>query len=223
MSDRRAGQAAAHGFTLLELLAAIMLLGLLMAVLFGGLRLGARVWETADARLDASTRIQIVQDFVRQRLAAALPLEALAPEQVQGSDFAPLFQGTAQTLRFAGLMPENLGAGLYLMELVVVDSDEPDGGADLVLRWRPFDLYDQTVAQVEPEERVLVENIEGMELAYFGTNNPEQPPEWRQGWENQPELPRLIRLRVRFAENDEREWPELIVRPMLDRAPTFGF
>ena len=51
----------------------------------------------------------------------------------------------------------------------------------------------------------------------------EQPPEWREGWENQPELPRLIRLRVRFAENDEREWPELIVRPMLDRAPTFGF
>ena len=57
MSDRRAGQAAAHGFTLLELLAAIMLLGLLMAVLFGGLRLGARVWETADARLDPSSSL----------------------------------------------------------------------------------------------------------------------------------------------------------------------
>ena len=130
MSDRRARQAAAHGFTLLELLAAIMLLGLLMAVLFGGLRLGARVWETADARLDASTRIQIVQDFVRQRLAETLPLEALAPEQAQGSDFAPLFQGTAQTVRFAGLMPENLGAGLYLMELVVADSGEADGSAE---------------------------------------------------------------------------------------------
>ena len=60
------------------------------------------------------------------------------------------------------------------------------GGADLVLRWRPFDLYDQTVAQVEPEERVLVENIEGMVLAYFGTNNPVQPPVWGDGWENHP-------------------------------------
>jgi prepilin-type N-terminal cleavage/methylation domain-containing protein len=44
--DRRATE---HGFTLLELLVAITLLGLLMAALFGGLRLGARVWETADA------------------------------------------------------------------------------------------------------------------------------------------------------------------------------
>jgi general secretion pathway protein J len=223
MSDRRGGQAAEHGFTLLELLAAITLLGLLMAVLFGGLRLGARVWETADARLDASTRIQIVQDFVRQRLAETLPLEALALEAAQGSDFAPLFQGTTQAVRFAGLMPANLGAGLYLMDLVLLASGEADGSGNLVLRWRPFDLYDQTVAEVEPEERVLVENIEGLELAYFGTNNPEQPPEWREGWERQPELPRLIRIRVHFAEDDERQWPELIVRPMLDRAPTFGF
>jgi general secretion pathway protein J len=222
MTRRRALQAE-HGFTLLELLAAITLLGLLMAVLFGGLRLGARVWETADARLDASSRIQIVQDFIRQRLAETLPLEALAPEPAQEGGFAPLFQGTPQAVRFAGLLPEHLGAGLYLMDLVLADSGKADGSGNLVLRWRPFDLYDETREEVEPEERVLVENIEGLELAYFGTNNPEQPPEWREGWERQPELPRLIRIRVHFAEDDERQWPELIVRPMLDRAPTFGF
>ncbi len=60
-----------QGFTLLELLVAITLLGLLMAALFGGLRLGARVWETGETRLDASARVQIVQDFLRQRLAEA--------------------------------------------------------------------------------------------------------------------------------------------------------
>ena len=220
---RLRGLHAEHGFTLLELLAAITLLGLLMAVLFGGLRLGARVWETADARLDASSRIQIVQDFIRQRLAETLPLEALAAEPAQEGGFAPLFQGTTQAVRFAGLLPEHLGAGLYLMDLVLADSGDAEGTGNLVLRWRPFDLYDETREEVEPEERVLVENIEGLEFAYFGTNNPEQPPEWREGWERQPELPRLIRIRVHFAEGDERQWPELIVRPMLDRAPTFGF
>ena len=39
-----------RGFTLLELLIAMTLLGLLMLGLFGGLRLGARVWEAGDAR-----------------------------------------------------------------------------------------------------------------------------------------------------------------------------
>ena len=54
MSRRHELRAAERGFTLLELLVAITLLGLLMAALFGGLRLGTRVWETADARLDSS-------------------------------------------------------------------------------------------------------------------------------------------------------------------------
>ena len=223
MSRRRGPRAAEHGFTLLELLVAIMLLGLLMAALFGGLRLGARVWETADARLDASVTIQIVQDFVGQRLAETLPLEAVPPEVAEADVFAPLFLGTTEAVRFAGLLPENLGAGFYLMELALAESGHADGGGNLVLRWRPFEPYDQTAEEVEPEERVLLENIEGLELSYFGTNDPEQPPAWRQAWEGQSELPRLIRLRVRFPENDERRWPELIVRPMVDRAPTFGF
>ena len=223
MSHRHERQAAEHGFTLLELLAAITLLGLLMAALFGGLRLGARVWETAETRLDAHTRVQIVQDFVRQRLTQTLPLEALGPNLAEADGFEPLFSGTLQAVRFAGLLPENLGAGMYLMELALADSGHADGTGNLVLRWRPFDPYDETGEQVEPEERVLIENVAALELSYFGTNDPQQPPAWRQGWERQPELPRLIRLRVRFAENDERQWPELIVRPMVERAPTLGF
>ena len=77
MTGARPRHPVDQGFTLLELLVAITLLGLLMAALFGGLRLGARVWETGETRLDASARVQIVQDFLRQRLAEALPLEAV--------------------------------------------------------------------------------------------------------------------------------------------------
>jgi general secretion pathway protein J len=223
MTHRYRLRAAEHGFTLLELLAAITLLGLLMAALFGGLRLGARVWETADARLDASVRIQIVQDFLRQRLAETLPLEPVRPELAEAGVFEPLFLGKAEAVRFAGLLPENLGAGMYLIELALAESGHAEGRGNLVLRWRPFEPSNQTVEQAEPEERVLIENIEALELSYFGTNDPKQPPDWWQSWESQGELPRLIRLRVRFAEDDERRWPELIVRPMVDRAPTLGF
>jgi prepilin-type N-terminal cleavage/methylation domain-containing protein len=44
-ADPVSSLAADAGLTLLELLVAITLLGLLMAALFGGLRLGARAWE----------------------------------------------------------------------------------------------------------------------------------------------------------------------------------
>ena len=52
---------AAAGFTLIELLVAMTLFALLMAAMFGGLRLATRIWESAETRLDAATRLQITE------------------------------------------------------------------------------------------------------------------------------------------------------------------
>lgn len=221
MTRRAEPRAAECGFTLLELLVAITLLGLLMVALFGGLGLGARVWEAADARLDANARIQIVQDFIRQRLAETLPLETVPAELADIGVSEPLFVGTFEAVGFATLLPENLGAGIYIMELALAASADPDGHHDLVLRWRPFEPDDQAVTGLELEERVLLEKIEALELSYFGTKTPRQPPDWWPTWEGRLQLPQLIRVRIRFADQDDRRWPELIVRPMVDEALAF--
>lgn len=222
MSGRGDLQAEEQGFTLLELLVAVTLLGMLMAALFGGLRLGARVWETADERLDASMRTQVVQDFVRQRLTEMLPLETIPPELAEEAVYEPAFVGTVEAVRFATPLPENLGSGIYLMELALAEGGNVDGTGNLVLRWRPLEPDSPGALEIVPEERVLIENIEGFELSYFGAVDTAQPPGWWQAWEGYAELPRLIRLRLGFPENDPRAWPELIVRPMIDRAFAFG-
>jgi general secretion pathway protein J len=223
MSDCGDPQAAEHGFTLLELLVAITLLGLLMAALFGGLRLGARVWETADARLEASMTTQVVQDFIRQRLTEMLPLETMPLEVAEPAASASVFVGTTDAVRFASLLPENLGAGVYLIELALAEGGQVDGTGNLVLRWHPLEPDERSVEEVQPEERVLIENVLALELSYFGTLDSAQPPDWWQVWEGRAELPRLIRLRLSFPENDQRDWPELIVQPMVDQALAFGF
>jgi general secretion pathway protein J len=216
-------RAAEHGFTLLELLVAITLLGLLMTALFGGLRLGARVWETADARLDASMTTEVVQDFIRQRLTEMLPLETMPLDLAEAAASEPVFVGTAEAVRFASALPENLGAGIHVMELALAAGGHADGTGNLVLRWRPLEPDERSAEEVQPEERVLIENVEALELSYFGPIDPAQPADWWQAWEGRAELPRLIRLRLSFPENDPREWPELIVQPMVDQALGFGF
>ena len=55
--DAAASSPTAAGFTLVEILVAITLLGLLMAALFGGVQLGVRAWEASEARLDDSSRL----------------------------------------------------------------------------------------------------------------------------------------------------------------------
>jgi general secretion pathway protein J len=214
---RRRGQ---DGFTLLELLVAITLLGLLMAALLGGLRLGARVWETGEARLDAGTQVQVVQEFLRQRLAAALPLEVVMLAEDGRREFA--FRGASDEVQFAGALPEHLGAGVHLMQLTLAAGGDDGQRRDLVLRWQPLDPTGEGPEEPpEPEERVLLAGVEALELAYFGALDPREPPAWWSEWTGQDALPGLLRVRLRFPPDDLRRWPELIVHPMVDR--TFLF
>ena len=213
---RRRGQ---HGFTLLELLVAITLLGLLMAALLGGLRLGARVWETGEARLDASARVQVVQEFLRQRLAAALPLEVVMLAEDGRPGFA--FRGMPDEVRFAGALPDHLGAGVYLLQLTLAAGGDGGERRDLVLRWQPLDPAGERPDPPEPEERVLLAGVEGLELAYFGALDPRAAPAWWPEWTEQDVFPGLLRVELRFPPGDLRRWPELVVHPMVDRAFLF--
>jgi general secretion pathway protein J len=206
-----------RGFTLLELLVAITLLGVLMAALFGALRLGARVWETGEARLDASARVQVVQDFLRRQLGQTMPLiEAIDDPRASGG---LLFDGEQDRLRFVSLLPEHLGAGAWLMELGLGEPAQGGAPGDLVIRWRRLDLTSEADTTPPIEERVLIERVERLEIAYFGGSLADQEPGWWQQWQQQRSLPTLVRLRVGFPEGDARSWPELTVALMVDLAP----
>ena len=214
MTERHARE---RGFTLLELLVAITLLGVLMAALFGALRLGTRVWETGEARLDASAQIQVVQDFLCQQLSQTAPLAEFTGNS-QGSE-TMMFDGAREGLRFVSLLPEHLGAGTNLMELALREPRRGGRPTDLVIRIRPLDLLDDRQTDSDTEERVLIENIASLELAYFGSERPDAKPTWWQEWKGQPYLPQLVRMRVDFPDGDGRRWPELIVALMVDLPP----
>ncbi|MEM7024310.1 MAG: prepilin-type N-terminal cleavage/methylation domain-containing protein, partial [Pseudomonadota bacterium] len=197
------------GFTLLELLVAITLLGVLMAALFGALRLGNKIWDTGEARLDAIARVQVVQDFLRRQLAQTVPLD----EPSEGSS---VFLGAKDSVRFVSFLPEHLGGGVSLLELALA---APQNGAEhgnLVIRINPIDLDTEAVSEADAEERVLIEQVEALELAYFGAARPNAEPIWWQEWEAQQTLPRLIRMKLQFPEGDGRRWPELIVGIRVD-------
>jgi general secretion pathway protein J len=213
--------ARARGFTLLELLVAITLLAMLMAALFGALRLGTRVWETGEARLDASARIQVVQGLLRRQLAGTVPLIETSRDPRRAG--ALLFVGASDALRFVSLLPEHLGAGASLMELALRPPAQDSGPADLVLRTRPLDLGGSELGagsdEPESEERVLIEGVERLEVAYFGIGRSGAAPIWWQEWQGQRSLPALVRMRVDFPPDDVRRWPELIVGLMVDLPP----
>ena len=65
-----------------------------------------------------------------------------------------------------------------------------------------------------PENLVLLHNVQGLDIAYFGVAPPDNRPAWRFAWEQRPSPPQLIRIRVHFAPQDPRVWPELLIKPV---------
>ncbi|MCZ6720315.1 MAG: prepilin-type N-terminal cleavage/methylation domain-containing protein [Proteobacteria bacterium] len=202
------------GFTLIELLVAITLLGLILAMIFGGLRFGTRAWERADEAIDATSEVQAVQSFLRRVLGQASGVTAANGEDNEGVAFV----GERERLAFVTSMPAHLGfAGFYRLTFRLERKPE---GASLIAEWRPYER--ETIALSDSaavEERVLIEGIDDLAFGYFGSPEPERPPDWHDLWLEATTLPSLVRLELSFAQEDKRSWPVLVaVLPLANAA-----
>ncbi len=198
-----------RGFTLLELLIAMTLLGLLMLGLFGGLRLGARVWEASDARSADRARIEAVQRFIRTYLGQARPLAAAD----RTGDNVVAFIGRGERLDFTAVLPAHLSAGGF--EHVALSLADHDDGHGLVLEHGPLQRREDGRAELfqldEAETAVLLDNLVAVEFSYYGARNRGEDAEWTDRWDDDQRLPLLVRIRIEFPESDRRIWPELTV------------
>ncbi|MDH3918344.1 MAG: prepilin-type N-terminal cleavage/methylation domain-containing protein [Rhodospirillales bacterium] len=205
MTGTRPGRPRSGGFTLVELLVALTLLGLIFVALFGGLRFGTRTWETGNQRSEAFAEVEVMQSLLRRQLAQAVTLRTPKGDQA-------VFVGEGDRLGFAAPGPSQTGVGgLYLFEIFTEPSDE---NHRLVLRWqihRPaleFPLDDE-----ESKRRVLLENVEGLRFSYFGDTEKRKDVQWNDSWSDLEFLPKLVLIEVALPSGDGRYWPDLIVAP----------
>jgi general secretion pathway protein J len=90
------------GMTLLEVLVALTILSVIVAVLLAGLRVGVRAWESGERRAAAQQELRAVIELLTEALATAAPYRGRlgdAPDRVT------LFQGEADEIRFVTSAP----------------------------------------------------------------------------------------------------------------------
>jgi general secretion pathway protein J len=192
------------GFTLLELLVAITLLSLLSLVMVGSLRFGVKSWERGTAHAELIDHSLLVQDFLRRTLEDAYPLFSPGPAQGRVA-----FEGTARSLRFLAPAPVALGAGGRMR--IEVSLERGGERSDLVVTTAP-----ELGGDPSPKARkILMPNIEGMELSYFGRRRSDREAAWHEQWIGETALPQLLRLRMRLPSGDTRLWPDLFIAPRI--------
>jgi len=198
------------GFTLLELLVSLTLLAMVFAIAAAGLRFGARAWESGTARMGDLSETTAVQRLIRQRLAGIYPLPSAARDG--GGVF---FDGSEDGIVFAATLPDHFGVGGFY-EVTIAPARHGDG-TDLVFRHRLIEADDGAAATAaEARESLLLEDIAGVRMSYYGTTAEEEVPRWHARWSEMPALPQLIRVEIDFADGDDRTWPPVVVAPMID-------
>ena len=59
----------------------------------------------------------------------------------------------------------------------------------------------------------LLDGVEAIEFTYFGPDRVTGRDTWQQSWQGRRVAPKLIRMRLAFAQGDPRAWPVLLMRP----------
>lgn len=204
------------GFTLLELLVALLLMGLISTLALGGVRLGARTWETVSEKAGNNGRTQMVRAFLRRELSQAVPV--FTPDSGGNDQLA--YDGGRDSLLFVAPLALHFGlGGFQRLELAIIDDpQEFEAGKQLILTRRPFHRDEALDRDDEDDElHILLDGIEEAEFAYRESGG--EGGAWSSEWRDRDGLPALVRLRVTFKGERQAVWPDLLVAGRITTPP----
>jgi general secretion pathway protein J len=192
------------GFTLLEVLVALVVFGFLFVALNEGTRTGFALWNSQTRRIGDTEELDAIARLLRTLLTGIPILPATANDTPQ----AIAITGGADRLAFVGDLPTGLGATRRADIALELRAGR------LLLSWAPHRHEEAGAPALAPTDTELTRGVERLEFAYLGAVSPEQPARWYAQWAG-PELPLLIRVSLRLAKGDRRRWPDLIAAPQL--------
>ena len=187
------------GFTLVELLIAIALFGLILTGLYSGLRMATRASDAGEAHATDSDELRAVMGFLRFELGQVYPLVFSDEDDQQ-----VIFEGEPDRLMFVARLPQHRGVeGAYLISLVA-DQDR------LVLRYRLTKPDRQYLFESGDtgKEVVVVPGVENVGFSYYGKRG--RSARFYSRWDDPERLPKLVRMRIR-PKGRGVHWPDLIV------------
>lgn len=217
-----------RGFTLVEMLIALSILAIIMVLVFSGLRLGSRAWEGVETVTERTAELRLARNFLERVLRQARPTYVIFDGEQR-----PVFGGDGGGFEIAAPLSDQVGIpGMYVLRIYAEDlrdsrrlvlerwllHQEILEGEHDVPEWKPMDSssgvggidgpLDQDLASGAWGRSVLVEDLDELEISYFGAPEGEVEPDWQDEWLEQPNPPLLLRLHM----NTKRQtWPDLVV------------
>jgi general secretion pathway protein J len=204
-----------RGFTLLELLIGMVLLGFILALLFASFTLASNSWDAVENRVERTTEEQMARALVRRLVTQLQPMH-----WKKGVNQPLTFVGEHNRLQaVAPLAAQSGAAGLRVIELgSAADNEHPEQSSAasqrLILRHGPlrYDAEQFSDSIADTTELTLLSDLLAIEFSYFGPVRRGEPSRWQEAWTNPDQLPQLVRIHLASRQPG---WSDVIVAPMI--------
>lgn len=199
---------AERGFTVIELLVAMTVLGLVMVLIMQGMSYATTTRERMLARSDAVQAEVLARELLGREVARAQPVSWRERDQTR-----PGFVGTADRLRLATVTPPYYGGSAWRLWEFALEP-LPGERRQLVVRRAPLDQRAPGFAPLDRAPgRVLLVIEAPVQFQYFGRTGADRPPTWRDRWGESGRLPQTVRL---VDPSGRGAWPELLAAPRVE-------
>lgn len=191
------------GFTLLEIIVALVVLGILLSTLTRGVQFGLAAFDRQDRMIQTGGRLEAVDRTLRRLIEQLDPGTSTDGDTVAGGQHVLVFRSP---LRLAGSSKPDSPPTDGLLDLRL----SVDAGHRLVLTWVPHRHVIPTGPAPKPHDEALMTGVDRIELSYFAEGA------WHTRW-RQPAPPALIRIRIVFPDGDPRHWPDIVAAPIREQ------
>ncbi len=202
-----------RGFTLLELLVSLMVFAVVVALVYGTVRIGSRSWQAGATRIEEADALRIGWSFVQRALSNSRPEPSLMPDS-SGLHFI----GSPSSVEFVADLPAQLGVGgLHVLSLQL-DGQDGAGPSRLLLRRA------RLRRQGDADNGTAGAGRSGGDCAGRGRDRAVDPllrhdrrgrggggRRWHAQWQQQPNLPTLVMVTVQLEGG--MHWPLLVAHP----------
>lgn len=195
-ASARAGQ---QGFTMVELLVAMVLLSMLTLGLASVMGTVSQTQERIDMRLDRMDHQRVSIGFLRAVLGQVSAVRRQTGMRQQGqSEF--FFAAGPQAIQWLGIMPARYGAGGRTHFQLALQGDA------LVLRFAPWRGVDAMPDWAQAQSHVLARQVTAFALRY--QDGRRGAAQWLAQWSEDKEFPTAVQIELQTAAN---AWPMTVI------------
>jgi len=196
------------GFTLLEMVITLTILGFILLIIFGAFRLGISAWEKGESSREEYQKVRAVLQVVSRQLKSMVPYK-VKTEKAEGDYLA--FEGRPRSLKFVSTLSMRTNQPEGFVYAIYEFRDGGDRNGSLVV-YEQRVLIRKNFFEEGPREELgvpLIEGISDIQFEYYREEDPlkNRLEGWVEAWsaKEEKELPRAIRMTVTYRNGKSQQ------------------